>query len=96
MPLHVKGELISRKVITVNVMPVRVDVEYVVSVYGCRKGSTPDKGIVVRMYERGTSDTSVLHIQPVEISRLCVEADELELLNDIRKLRLVFILLIKS
>jgi hypothetical protein len=95
MPLHVKGELISRKVITVNVMPVRVDVEYVVSIYGCRKGSTPDKGIVVRMYERGTSDTSVLHIQPVEISRLCVEADELELLNDIRKLRLFFILIKK-
>ena len=87
MPLHVKGELIFRKVMTINVKPISVGVEYVVSIYGCRKGSTPDKGLVVRLYERGTSDTSVLHVQPVEIGRLCVESDELELLNDIKKLR---------
>ena len=92
MPLHVKGELLYRKVVTIYVKAIKVDVEYIISIYSHKEGSTPDKGLVVRMYERETSDTCVLHIGPSEILRLCVEADEIELLNDIRKNRFLFLI----
>lgn len=87
LPLHVKGELLFRKIITVSVRPYNIDVEYVVSIYSTKRGTTPDKGLVVRMYERGRSETCVLHINSVEVIRLMQEAEEEELLKHIRDLK---------
>ena len=90
MPLTQKGDLMYRQVVSVDVMITKrkiEQVEYITSIYSLNKGTTPEKGLVIRMYERGSSATVVLHIGPDEVVRMCNQVEENDLLRDIRNLR---------
>ena len=57
--------------------------DFVVSVYTKSPGEEPEKGLIIKLYERGQSDTLIMHIGPNEVYRLADESGEPDLLKDI-------------
>jgi hypothetical protein len=60
------------------------DDEFLVSVYTINDDvKSPDRGLVIKVYEKATSEVAVLHLGQVEILRLATEAGEPDLLRDV-------------
>lgn len=57
--------------------------EFLVTVYTKSELENPERGLVIKFYDRGTSLTSILHVGPSELIRLCDLVDEPDLLRDI-------------
>lgn len=92
VPIDVRGELLHRQVLTRRIRLYNKDApmqeaEYVTSIYTKSPKDTPDRGLVLCMYERSTSDTIYLHIGPAEVKRICEAAQEWSLLRLIKELK---------
>jgi len=94
LPLDTCGELLVRRGVQVPAVGrhgagLSKGCEYVISVYSKSPVDGPEKGLVVRMYNRLAAKTLILHVGPSEIIRLCQEAEEPELLRDMYAARLI-------
>ncbi|RYH20765.1 hypothetical protein EON65_22480 [archaeon] len=56
--------------------------EFLVTVYTKSPIENPERGLVIKLYDRATSQTSVLHLGPSELMRICSHADEPDLMAD--------------
>lgn len=91
MPLDTCGYMLSRRGMRLrnkDAGGLEKDRDYVVTVYTKSPSEHPERGLVVRIYERGHSETAVLHVGASEVMRLCDEAEEPELLHDIVRAQL--------
>lgn len=85
LPLNTCGRMLHRRGMTLtnqtnkNLPPL----EYVVTVYTKTVVEGPERGLVVKMYERGHSETAILHLGTAELQRLITEVQEPDLLKDI-------------
>lgn len=77
-PLHRRGMTLWNKDKTTT--PPQKD--FLVTVYTKSLVETPEKGLVIKFYDRSTSSTSILHLGPSELMRICTHADEPDLLRD--------------
>ena len=87
LPLDTCGEMLSRKGVLVPTagrhgVETSPGKEYVVSVFSKSVTDGPEKGLVVKMYNRTSAKTLVIHIGPSELIRLCDRAGQPELLRD--------------
>ena len=57
--------------------------DYIVTVYSKSEMEGPERGLVIKIYERDTSVTCILHLGPSEMTRLLDLADEPDLLRDL-------------
>jgi len=57
--------------------------DYIVTVYTKSEKEGPERGLVIKIYERDTSVTCIMHLGPSEMIRLMERADEPELLRDL-------------
>lgn len=57
--------------------------EFIVTVYTKSMHENPERGLVVKLYDRSTSITSILHIGASELMRICDVAKEPDLLRDL-------------
>jgi len=85
MPPDATGDLMfrsNRKIFKKELDTVTKN-EYVMSVYTKTKGCGPERGVVTKVYDSELCQTIVLHYGPMEVLRLCEEADQPDLLRDI-------------
>jgi hypothetical protein len=85
-PLDTCGKPLHRRGMTLNNrnkggLPQQKD--FLVTVYTKSITEGPERGLVIKLYDRATSLTSVLHIGPSELMRICQHIDEPDLLTDI-------------
>ena len=88
-----QGDLLHRRVLKIQIMDYEQqdfieEADFITSVYSKELRGTPDKGLVVRLYERGASDTIVVHLGLSEIERMCNAVHEPDLLKDIVQAKL--------
>lgn len=57
--------------------------EFVVSVYTKTELETPERGLVIKLYDRTICSNAILHVGPSELIRICDHAEEFDLLRDI-------------
>jgi hypothetical protein len=57
--------------------------DFLITVYTKSAAEGPERGLVVKLYDRATSLTSILHVGPSELMRICQHADEPDLIADI-------------
>ncbi len=57
--------------------------EFIVTVYTKSVKENPERGLVVKMYDRSSSVTAILHIGASELIRMCNLVDEPDLLRDL-------------
>ena len=89
LPLNTCGNCIHRRGMTIeNHDPSLGTKSYVVTVYTKTNTEGPEKGLVIKIYESGFSETAVLHLGHTEMLRILREADEPELLKDIVNIQL--------
>jgi hypothetical protein len=89
MPPDTCGVLLHRRGTRLfdKILKAKTDVEYVVSVHTKSAQEGCERGLVVKIYDRGGSSTMILHIGPSEISRLMLRAGQMGLLADIAAAR---------
>eukprot|EP01041_Mallomonas_annulata_P004421 gene4421-8802_t len=92
LPLDTCGEMLYRRGLSVpmvgrNGAAVTSGKEYLVSVFSKSMNDGPEKGLVVRMYDRVATKTLAIHIGPSEMMRLCERANEADLLHDMTTAR---------
>eukprot|EP01034_Spumella_vulgaris_P022575 gene22575-28708_t len=58
------------------------DRDFLVTVYTKSDVENPERGLVIKLYDRAVSSTSILHLGASEIMRQCTQADEPDLLSD--------------
>jgi hypothetical protein len=85
-PLDTCGTALHRRGMTLynrekDVMPQEKD--FLITVYTKSAAEGPERGLVVKLYDRATSLTSILHVGPSELMRICQHADEPDLIADI-------------
>ena len=61
--------------------------DYIITVYAKSETEGPERGLVIKIYERDTSSTAILHLGPKEIIRICDSHNEFDLMRDIVKAR---------
>ena len=89
LPLNTCGNTIHRRGMTIeNHDPSLGTKNYVVTVFTKSNAEGPEKGLVIKIYESGFSETAVLHLGHTEMLRILREADEPELLKDIVNIQL--------
>jgi hypothetical protein len=89
LPLNTCGNTIHRRGMTIeNHDPSLGTKNYVVTVFTKSTTEGPEKGLVIKIYESGFSETAVLHLGHTEMLRILREADEPELLKDIVNIQL--------
>jgi len=57
--------------------------DYIITVYTKSVKEGPERGLVIKIYERDTSVTCIMHLGPSEMIRLMERANEPELLRDL-------------
>jgi hypothetical protein len=57
--------------------------DYIVTVYSKSEKEGPERGLVIKIYERDTSINCILHLGPSETTRLLERVDEPELMRDL-------------
>lgn len=83
MPLDTCGIQIHRRGMTIMNQDKKLGrKDYIVTVYTKDNNSPPEKGLVIKMYERGDSETAILHLGSSELIRLCEAAGEIDLIRD--------------
>lgn len=85
-PLDTCGSALHRRGMTLvnkdnDSMPRQKD--FLITVYTKSDTETPERGLVLKLYDRAISQTSVLHLGPSELMRICIHADEPDLISDI-------------
>jgi hypothetical protein len=89
LPLNTCGNTVHRRVMTIqNHDPSLGTKNYVVTVFTKSPSEGVEKGLVIKIYESGFSETAVLHLGHTEMIRILREADEPELLKDIINIQL--------
>jgi hypothetical protein len=57
--------------------------EFLVTIYSKSDIENPERGLIVKLYDRSTCETSILHIGASEMFRICDVADEPHLVQDL-------------
>jgi hypothetical protein len=57
--------------------------DYIITVYTKSEKEGPERGLVIKIYQRDTSVTCIMHLGPSEMVRLMERANEPELLRDL-------------
>lgn len=86
LPLDTCGRVIHRRGMTMSNTEDKNNVvtkDYVVTIYTKSKNEEPERGLVIKLYERGKSDVAILHLGPSQCYRLVDEAGEPDLMRDI-------------
>ena len=63
------------------------DKDFIISIYTKSEAEGPERGLVVKIYEKETSFTVILHIGPSELIRLTAKEGEYELLRNMVRAR---------
>lgn len=88
MPLDTCGYVLHRRGMTiVNKTPTLGSKDYIVTVFTKSPPEHPERGLVLKLYERGHSYTAVLHLGPSTLIKLCDDAGEPDLLRDLVRAR---------
>lgn len=83
-PLDTCGRPLDRRGLTLqNQNKKKPAREFIVSIYTKSANENPERGLVVKLYERSTSSTAVLHVGASELINICARADEPDLLRDL-------------
>ena len=86
LPLDTCGRVIHRRGMTLTNLEDKNNIitkDYVVTIYTKSKDEEPERGLVIKMYERGKSDVAILHLGASQCYRLSDEAGEPDLMRDI-------------
>jgi hypothetical protein len=82
-PLDTCGRVVHRRGMALRCRDQhKPDRDFLVTVHTKSAAENPERGLVVKLYDRGVSSTSILHLGASEIMRQCVQADEPDLLSD--------------
>lgn len=83
-PLDTCGRILHRRGMTLkNGDKKKPDKDFIISVYTKSINENPERGLVVKLYDRGSSSNAVLHIGASEMINLCNRKDEPDLLRDL-------------
>lgn len=88
MPTDTCGHILSRRGMQLPNKDKRNELnvlDYIVTAYTKSPMENPERGLVVKIYEKGSSYTAVLHVGPSELMRLCDLANEPDLIRDMIK-----------
>ena len=84
MPMDTCGYLIFRREMEIlNKDKSLPDRNYIISVHTRSHNENPDGGLVIKIYDKDTEETSIMHIQPNALQLICNDAGEPDLLKDI-------------
>lgn len=89
-PLHRRGMTLFQRQSCTNTKIERhseksQEQEFLVTLYTKSSLENAERGLVVKLYNRSNSETSILHIGPSELMRICSQAQEPDLLQDLVK-----------
>lgn len=88
LPLDTCGYALYRRGMTIANRDTKVESkEYMVNIFTKSQLEHPERGLVIKLYERGSSYTGVLHVGPSELYRQCEINHEFDLLKDLVKAR---------
>jgi hypothetical protein len=84
MPLDTCGYLVNKRDWEIlNKDKSLPDQTYMVTVFTRAHNDNPDKGVVVKIYDHDSEETSVMHIQGAVLQLICNGAGEPDLIRDI-------------
>jgi len=82
-PLDTCGRPLHRVGMTLqNRQRTQPDRDFLITVYTKSMAENPERGLVIKLYDRSVCETSILHVGASELIRLCNAADEPDLLRD--------------
>jgi hypothetical protein len=82
-PLDTCGRVVHRRGMALRCRDRKLpDRDFLVTVHTKSAAENPERGLVVKLYDRAISSTSILHLGASEIMRQCLQADEPDLLSD--------------
>jgi hypothetical protein len=84
LPLNTLGDLFHRRVVRLPCDSAQLlHQDCMISLYTKSIALTPDRGVVMKLYESESRHTTTLHVGPIQLQRSCEAANEIDLLHDL-------------
>jgi len=84
MPPNTCGRMLHRRGMSLQHRTKNVEeAEFLITVYTISDLTGPERGLVIKVYDKTTSEMAILHLGYGEMQRLCNEAGEPDLIRDV-------------